>query len=1621
MNSLLPKTSISALLPSAALIIAIASPLQGQSTSYVPALQAREGADLGLALVNPTLSEARVTLTARDYTGAIIRNNAITNPVTLALPASGQIAVRAAQLFGSGISGQAGWLEVSASTPAVKGVFSAFNSGFSFIELGEFARPASRLIFPKVSGSSATELTLVNTASEDVQATLSLYRNDGQLFSTKSMTIPAFSGFTRSIDELALSAANFEGYAVIDSGVGPGSGILESLVGFETYRNGSDIALVRAFPESSRLRTGFMAHFVSQGGYSSKLTLVNFSGDSQVLRITASGLQAGGSPQTPSSATVERTPAPNARLEESVEQMFNFPGQALIDGYIHFETATNTSGVFGFLDYGMTDGVGLSAIEAQREGYSNLFFSQVAEGASYYTGLALLNSNNESSIVTLDTFDASGNRTGSTVVNLNPGERVARLLSEFLQRDVTQFGGYVRITATRPVFALGLFGSSNPPTLASVPAQGESLKPQTSGREVDASLGANVISGDGSTSLLIPSKSLKSNTSINVAPISINGLPSPSGGRQPIAAVEATPDGTQFQIPVRLTFPLNANLDRGTKIPLLIFDPQTDTYQATEFVATVDKSGRTASAEVTRFTQYVASISESLVAISNITPSTVSPGDTITITSSGFCSSRPQTSVKFAGANNTSVQGTVLSVSATSIQAQVPAGAVTGPVTVHACKQTSTGYAITVASTNPAPGTISISPSSITTGTTSVTLQIAGTNLMAQSVVYYDSTPVADTFVDTTLLTVTLGALSTAGIHHLYVVNPAPRGGTSNVVDFTVVDPTTGAFGISTALQLDKTTVNPGQTLNATVTYKNSTSSAVTINAIVITSRPPWGTNPGGPYMDLSPTAGVTTVQPGATVQLSASRAFTTSDPTGTWYAYATYQDSVLVWHDGPSVNFTVSTAAPTNQAPVVNAGPDQTITLPSSATLNGTATDDRLPAGSTLTTTWSKVSGPGTVTFNNASATNTTASFSASGAYVLRLTATDSALQTSDDIAITVNPGPAPTPGVLTILTGLALNKTTISAGQTLNATVTYKNTGDSAITINVGAITSRPPGGTNSGGPYDDLSPAVGVTTLQPAATLTISASRAFTSADPIGTWYAFSTYQDSSLAWHDGPNVSFTVSSSTNQPPTVNAGSNQAITLPASAALSGSASDDGLPSGTLTTTWSKSSGPGTVTFGSGNALSTTASFSTSGTYVLQLTASDGALSSSSTVTIVVNSSSSTGNTYYVSNSGSDSNSGTSTSSSWKTIAKVQSFLGSLRAGDSVLFERGGIWYEKLDVNNVNGSPGLPIVFGNYGSGNLPIIDGGGTKSGFSVNGGRQWCIGGQSSKMSYITIDGFECRNTSAYGIAFVGVSAGSAGIVVQDSYIHDTGNGDTGYHNQLMFAEYNFGANYGTKFLNNKVGNCYGHNCIQIHGDRGSPLIQGNECYGSSHNCIDVKYVTGAIVDSNVVHDGLGNQPGENAFYIENAGSSGDVTWTRNVVYGSVSQSGFQCGQVNRSGNPVTCYVYNNTVYGTAVGAFGGSDFSTNFPILYVKNNIFNTSQLWRGDTRSFAAWDYNDRVQGQSQPTGGSHDMVVDPLFVNPGANDFHLQSTSPVIGMGTNVGLPYSGSAPDLGAYQYRP
>jgi hypothetical protein len=75
-----------------------------------------------------------------------------------------------------------------------------------------------------------------------------------------------------------------------------------------------------------------------------------------------------------------------------------------------------------------------------------------------------------------------------------------------------------------------------------------------------------------------------------------------------------------------------------------------------------------------------------------------------------------------------------------------------------------------------------------------------------------------------------------------------------------------------------------------------------------------------------------------------------------------------------------------------------QTVTV----NLNGTVSDDGLPTN-TLTVSWSRLSGPGAVTFANPAAAVTTAAITVPGTYVLRLTSSDGLLSTSDDVTVTV------------------------------------------------------------------------------------------------------------------------------------------------------------------------------------------------------------------------------------------------------------------------------------------------------------------------------------------------------------------------------------------------------------------------------------------------------------------------------------------------------------------------------------------------------------------------------------------------------------------------------------------
>ncbi len=138
----------------------------------------------------------------------------------------------------------------------------------------------------------------------------------------------------------------------------------------------------------------------------------------------------------------------------------------------------------------------------------------------------------------------------------------------------------------------------------------------------------------------------------------------------------------------------------------------------------------------------------------------------------------------------------------------------------------------------------------------------------------------------------------------------------------------------------------------------------------------------------------------------------------------------------------------PFNLPPTANAGANQIITIPAIANLAATASDDGLPnPPGALALSWTRFSGPATMAFGNATATNTTASFTTAGVYVLRFTANDSHRSASSDVTITVNPGAATT---LTV-SGITSPRIAGSAG---TVTVTARDAGGNVATGYVGTV---------------------------------------------------------------------------------------------------------------------------------------------------------------------------------------------------------------------------------------------------------------------------------------------------------------------------------------------------------------------------------------------------------------------------------------------------------------------------------------------------------------------------------------------------------------------------------------
>jgi hypothetical protein len=142
----------------------------------------------------------------------------------------------------------------------------------------------------------------------------------------------------------------------------------------------------------------------------------------------------------------------------------------------------------------------------------------------------------------------------------------------------------------------------------------------------------------------------------------------------------------------------------------------------------------------------------------------------------------------------------------------------------------------------------------------------------------------------------------------------------------------------------------------------------------------------------------------------------------------------------------------------------------------------------------------------------------------------------------------------------------------------------------------------------------------------------------------------------------------------------------------------------------------------------------------------------------------------TYYVDPAGSDAATGTSASTAWQSLSKVNA--QTFKPGDRVLFKDGGTWTGQLALHG-SGRVGLPITVASYGTGAKPVIAGNGTTVSAVL-----------LSNEHDVTIDGLEVTNSNGDGTWRNGVEVAAQdvgalpGITLQNLYVHHV-DGPSGY--------------------------------------------------------------------------------------------------------------------------------------------------------------------------------------------------------------------------------------------------
>ena len=409
--------------------------------------------------------------------------------------------------------------------------------------------------------------------------------------------------------------------------------------------------------------------------------------------------------------------------------------------------------------------------------------------------------------------------------------------------------------------------------------------------------------------------------------------------------------------------------------------------------------------------------------------------------------------------------------------------------------------------------------------------------------------------------------------------------------------------------------------------------------------------------------------------------------------------------------------------------------------------------------------------------------------------------------------------------------------------------------------------------------------------------------------------------------------------------------------------------------------------------------------------------------------------GGVYYVSPTGSDSAAGTQ-AAPWATIAHAQSVV---QAGDTVYFRGGTYAYTRANSSCASGTDRVDaITLSKSGSSGKPIsyVAYPGEKPHFDFSGVRDNCrIKGFDVTGSWIHLKGLEVTgvpqnnnlNHESWGIWISGSNNTfeqlnmhnnmGPGLFIQDGGGNLVLNCDShdNYDPRTSNGAGESADGFGAHISANHPGNVFRGDRAWYNSDDGFDLINAFSSVTIENSWA---WKNGYIPETST---SAGNGNGFKAGGYGGKYVSGGVKHTvRDSVAFDNKAAGFYANH-----HTVADDIFNNTGYNNHpdFNMLGVSSSGASIGIGNLRNNIAYGGTLtsnMSGTNAAYNSWNLGvtlNNAQFQSVSTSG-WDALRQADGSLPNLPYLHLAAGSTLIDKGTNVGLPYNGSAPDLGAFE---